>query len=604
MIFEPEPGTSIKLNGETINFISLESNGPAATFVYAESGKEGVVYKVLKGQDFYALKVFYPDYRDIRLIENTEKLSRFKTLEGFRVAERTVINHESFPEVVDMYPELNYSVLMPWVEGTGWGNLMITNDQSLQRENYFKIAQTLIRVVLNLEVQGLAHCDLSNNNFIIDQTFSSVQLIDIEDMYAPDMPRPIPDISYGTIGYRTKWIAEQGLWGPESDRFAIAILCSEIITWHNTEIRENKAGDTSFFDEAEIGEDSDRYKIMDRNLEGLSDELQSLFRKAWFSEGSDQCPAISEWMNAIEKIGTSLIPQEEEKDLPHAENLLESPTTINIEGDTIVTSGVPPKMEISQEIFDFGVLHQSGADLEFFISNTGGSVLTGNIIPEAWIDSSPSQFSIEPGEKQAFKISLNSIFPRPKSGYEFRTASALSIDSNAGVEIIGASYKLEKIPFYRRILFRGKDKRLKVEQKSEKKLLDPKKAKRNMSDPSEPSSVYLFYASQKAKETTEELTQAQHEQEATQKRKPTYWLAIIFHVLFGFGLFYVDIKAKRKWLYPGIVLYPILDILLAGSGVEPFTSSFGEFTFFTALAIWALSFIDVIISCRKARKQN
>jgi hypothetical protein len=85
--------------------------------------------------------------------------------------------------------------------------------------------------------------------------------------------------------------------------------------------------------------------------------------------------------------------------------------------------------------------------------------------------------------------------------------------------------------------------------------------------------------------------------------KPSYWTALGLHILFGFGLFYVDKKAKRKWLYPGIVFYAILDVLLGPmSNVEPFRSSFGEYTFFIALAIWALSFIDVIISCRNARK--
>lgn len=302
MTFDPKPGMQVNLNGEIIEFTPLEASGPASVFVYAEAGKEGIVYKVLKNNKQYALKVFYPHYQDKRLIKNTERLRQFKTLKGFRVTERTIINRKYFPDIVDEFPELNYSILMPWIQGTVWGNLM-ASDRPLQGEKYVRIAKILMETVCNLETQGLAHCDLSNTNFIIDPTFSSIELIDIEYMYAPDMPRPIPDISYGTIGYRTKWIAENGLWGRDSDRFASAILCAEIITWQFKEIRENRAGDNnSFFDENEIGQYSERYKLMIDSLGKLSPELSNLFQIAWISKQITQCPSACEWETALSKI--------------------------------------------------------------------------------------------------------------------------------------------------------------------------------------------------------------------------------------------------------------------------------------------------------------
>src|SRR6185503_9818134 len=159
MTFEPEPGTRNHLkNDEVIEFVALEPTGPASVFVYAESGKEGTVYKVLKNKEQYALKVFYPQYRDKRLLENTDKLSRFKDLEGFRVAKRTVITPDGYPDLLKKYPDLTYAVLMPWIDGTVWGNLMLETDPSLQPENYFQIAHGLTKVVSSLELQGLAHC--------------------------------------------------------------------------------------------------------------------------------------------------------------------------------------------------------------------------------------------------------------------------------------------------------------------------------------------------------------------------------------------------------------------------------------------------------------
>ena len=98
----------------------------------------------------------------------------------------------------------------------------------------------------NLEKYELAHCELSHNSFMIDLSFSSIQLFDLENMYGRNMPRPVPELSYGTPSYRSRWIAENGLWDAKSDRFAFAILCSEIITWCNKSIRDNKAGLTLF----------------------------------------------------------------------------------------------------------------------------------------------------------------------------------------------------------------------------------------------------------------------------------------------------------------------------------------------------------------------
>jgi hypothetical protein len=443
MTFEPKPGMRINLIGETIQFTSLESSGPAAVFVYAEAGKEGTIYKVLKGKEYYALKVFYPEYQDKRLIKNTKRLNQFKHLKGFRVAERIVINRKSFSEVVDKFPELDYSVLMPWIQGTVWGNLMI-DDQPLQREEYFQIAQSLMVAVYGLEVYGLAHCDLSNNNFIINPMLSSIELIDIEDMYAPDMPRPIPDISYGTAGYRTKWIAENGLWGPDSDRFASAVLCSEILTWHDKEIRKNKAGNASYFDEAEIGENTERYQLMKECLSSISNDLPVLFEKAWFSEGSDHCPLVADWMNAVEKIGPSILKAKEETEMPQDKDLSKRRTKIDRKNEYTIPNDIAPKMEISASILDFGILQFPEIVLEFSISNTGGSVLNGNINSTDWIETSPSRISIQPGETQIVEASLNDKFPRPKSGFEYRTPDALVIESNTGIEVIGARYRLAK----------------------------------------------------------------------------------------------------------------------------------------------------------------
>jgi serine/threonine protein kinase len=381
MSFEPRPGQKLHLNGESIEFTALDASGPAAVFLYAEAGKEGVIYRVLKGGKYYALKVFYPDYQDRRLLKNTEKISQLKHLEGFRVADRVVVHETAYPNLVKEYPELNYSVLMPWIQGTIWGNLM--NEDPLSSNRYTQIATALMKAVNSLEAQGLAHCDLSNNNFIIDPSFSSVELIDIEDMYSPGMPRPVPDVSFGTPGYRTKWIAEHGLWGPNSDRFASAILCSEILTWHNQEIRDSRAGDTAFFDEGEIGEESERYRIMKACLGRVNNELPSLFEKAWFSANTDDCPSAISWLEKVNGNSEYVIENEtgllnnREEFKTSSKNVNQK--THNIDNIQNVKSGLPDQKSFSRSVFGLLVLFlSSGLFLALTISILGIFVqLTG-----------------------------------------------------------------------------------------------------------------------------------------------------------------------------------------------------------------------------------
>lgn len=113
-----------------------------------------------------------------------------------------------------------------------------------------------------------------------------------------------------------------------------------------------------------------------------------------------------------------------------------------------VPSGLPPRMEISHEIIDFGGPPKSDLHSEFYILNTGGSELTGEITSESWLEVLPRAFAIQPGERQAIQVTLRTSSPKPKSGLEYRTASALTIDSNIGTEVIGVRYKLQTPPFY------------------------------------------------------------------------------------------------------------------------------------------------------------
>jgi hypothetical protein len=85
---------------------------------------------------------------------------------------------------------------------------------------------------------------------------------------------------------------------------------------------------------------------------------------------------------------------------------------------------------------------------------------------------------------------------------------------------------------------------------------------------------------------------------------PSLWKAIGFHILFGFGMFYVDNKAARRWIYPIFPIYAVIDYILGMVLiVKPFDSTeFGAYTFILALGIYLFSFRDVIVSFKRLNK--
>jgi hypothetical protein len=116
--------------------------------------------------------------------------------------------------------------------------------------------------------------------------------------------------------------------------------------------------------------------------------------------------------------------------------------------EVTVPVGVPPKMNISVEILDFGIVGKPENSQRFSISNSGGAVLNVSIQAEEWIDLSHRDFALLPGEQQLITASLNVRFPRPKTGLEYRTPGALTIESNTGSEVISAKFSLAKPALY------------------------------------------------------------------------------------------------------------------------------------------------------------
>ena len=91
----------------------------------------------------------------------------------------------------------------------------------------------------------------------------------------------------------------------------------------------------------------------------------------------------------------------------------------------------------------------------------------------------------------------------------------------------------------------------------------------------------------------------------TSAKTKTLARALVAHLCFGFGPWYQGRAGWKAFIYPIAFLYGILDVVLAWQGIEPFESSeFGGTTFYLALGLYVVGFIDVIVIWRKRKRQK
>jgi hypothetical protein len=167
-----------------------------------------------------------------------------------------------------------------------------------------------------MEQNGIAHCDLSGPNVLLPmlagqtadgrpQTAyrppSTVELVDVEGLYAPGLPRP-EALPSGSSGYAHR-TAREGLWGPTADRFAGAVLLAEMLGWGDESVREACYGET-YFDPAEMpaqgGSNPPRYRTLIAALaRHYGQPVADLFERAWTSETLADCPTFGEWQLAL-----------------------------------------------------------------------------------------------------------------------------------------------------------------------------------------------------------------------------------------------------------------------------------------------------------------
>ncbi len=287
MPFRPTIKSSIQLNGSTYHF----SEHPAAKGMpYGQTGRRATVYQVKNGADVHALKVFTKAFRSHQIESGAKRIAGYATQPGLQVCARLVLTRQNHRNLIEEQTDLEYAVIMPWVHGSTWQEIMLAR-QPFSPEQSLETARNFVNILVAMEERGLAHCDLSGPNILLDDTL--VNLVDVEDMYGPGLEKP-EKLPGGSAGYAHK-TAAQGLWSAEADRFSGAVLIAEMLAWSDERVRRIAVGE-QYFDAGELQAGCDRYNLLlsvltQRYGHGLAEN----FTSAWYSKGLVDCPRFADW---------------------------------------------------------------------------------------------------------------------------------------------------------------------------------------------------------------------------------------------------------------------------------------------------------------------
>ena len=288
---------------------------PAAPGIpHGQEGRQAIVYRVVtEGGDARALKVFKPHYRSPALVAQAERIAPYAALPGLQVCRRTVLTPQRHQALLRQYPDLAYAVLMPWIEGATWCEVL-TGGWTLTPTKSLALARSLAKVLAVMERRGLAHCDLSGANVMLPEWGDfdrrapagtedvDIVLVDVEQMYGPGMERPekLPGASPG-YAHRS---ASDGLWGEWADRFAGAVLMGEMLGWCDEQVRQAAGEGESYFNPDEMQQETTRYRLLIQVLEARwGHDVAAAFEQAWFSDTPATCPSPAAWTEILSVAG-------------------------------------------------------------------------------------------------------------------------------------------------------------------------------------------------------------------------------------------------------------------------------------------------------------
>lgn len=303
MHFRPKINEEIRICRNHYRFTEHPS---APGMPYGQTGRRATVYQLQDDHgDFHALKVFTQAFRSPQVELQATQIGCYADLPGLAACQRSVLTPGANPEQITANPDLSYAVLMPWMQGITWQEIVM-HRQPISRGQSLLVAENLVSLLAVMEQNNLAHCDLSGSNVIVNLDAqhvtgngdSSLALIDLEDLYAPGLTLP-EKLPAGSIGYAHRSSGD-GVWSPEADRFAGAVLLAEILGWCDELVRAAACGE-QYYDPDELQENSDRYQLLCSVLTTRwGDQIVAAFKRIWFCSNLSDCLPMAEWAQLLQ----------------------------------------------------------------------------------------------------------------------------------------------------------------------------------------------------------------------------------------------------------------------------------------------------------------
>lgn len=302
--FHPTLDMALAIDASTFRFMPHPWFCEEPDDVFVLEGAEALIYQLreLETGAVAALKVSKPLFRGDQIVRSVGALRPYATLPGLMLGNRICLTYPTHPNLITLYPDLNYAILMPWIEGSTWAGILLDPAASLaySGQQALTLARMTAQVLWNLEAHRLAHTDVAGGNIILLPDRKNIELLDIENLYMSGAPTP-HYVSRGSPGYQHPRLGATGQWAPEGDRFAGAILLTEMLTWRDAAVRALiPRGAETLFQPHELQQtDLPRWQAARDALWAICPPALDLFDRAWSSATLADCPELSEWALAL-----------------------------------------------------------------------------------------------------------------------------------------------------------------------------------------------------------------------------------------------------------------------------------------------------------------
>jgi hypothetical protein len=190
------------------------------------------------------------------------------------------------------------TILMPRLSGLEWLHLVDSlreGTTSIGEETRTAVCKSLVQRVRTLEHAGVSHRDLSTTHVFIEPATWEVHFIDWDALYHDSLCMPA-NLHAGTSGYIATFVQDdaRSTWCAQADRFAIAILCTELLLLRRGSQIFNEG---SMFEQRDLSARSgDTVEAAKAKLTGRYPRVGRLLTRAMRARSFGECPSPEEWL--------------------------------------------------------------------------------------------------------------------------------------------------------------------------------------------------------------------------------------------------------------------------------------------------------------------